>query len=628
LQAALTAKERINDAFPDGVYFGSLHTADSAHALIAALADSCGLSPVPGAEPRAELFRYLQTRDLLLVVDGFEHLVEESQLLCAILQHAPRVKLLVTCRQRLHLSGEWSLELGGLPYAPLGTPTGIESYSATQLFIERARQTSPDFLPSPMDLQAITYICELVEGLPLAIELAAAWIRTMPCIDIACAIEGGLDALSAFQPDRPPRHQSIRATFEHSWNLLTVAERGAFRRAAVFRDGFDRQAAWMVAGADQALLTSLVDKSLLRRSSAGRYEMHELLLQFAAQKLDLASVERDETRVRHARYYLGEFMAQREQELRGGKQAEAMERVRVEIRNLQAAWTWAAGHCMSREIGGALLPLATLYEMLGWWTEGEKAFGAAAVGLGAGSRPANERAGEERVVLGAVLATHGTFCLHLGALDRARAQLKASLELLGSVDDNCKEKAFPHLGMGLLLNTVGRSADAEEHLRRSLAILRLADDRLLAAITLDYLGEICVELGRGSEARALFEEALALHRANGEQWGVGRALYGLGQMAAGTGRLAEAQQRLSESATIFATLGAHDAAARSNCALGEVAYAAGKATQARKLLEESLPVLEQSRNALAAARCRASLARVRSAGSRIDLGETALPEDI
>jgi tetratricopeptide (TPR) repeat protein len=389
-----------------------------------------------------------------------------------------------------------------------------------------------------------------------------------------------------------------------------MAERGVFRRAAVFRAGFDREAAAQVAGADLTLLTALADKSLLRRSLSGRYEMHELLWQFAGEKLDEGWAERDEARARHARYYLGEFMAQRERELRGGKQGEALDRFRAEIRNLQAAWTWATSHNMHEEIGRSLLPLAILYEMLDWWQEGEKAFGSAAAELGADLRQTNEMQSEDRVVLGAVLATHGTFCLRTGALDRARVQLQASLEMLRWAPDCRKEKAFPHLGLGLLFDSVGRPADAEVHFRCSLAILRAADDRLLIAFALDYLGEICAALGKHDEARQVLQESLAMHRDNGEQWGVGRALYGLGLVAAGREEHAEARLRLHESMATFTALGAHVAAARSKVALGEAAYAAGEDAQARQFLEESLPVLESSQNALTAARCRAALARV------------------
>jgi tetratricopeptide (TPR) repeat protein len=265
---------------------------------------------------------------------------------------------------------------------------------------------------------------------------------------------------------------------------------------------------------------------------------------------------------------------------------------------------------MGEEVGCALLPLAILYEMLGWWREGQQAFGAAVDGLGAKLRQVNQVTGEERVVMGALLATHGTFCVRTGAFDQARVQLQASLEALRQVPDCRRETAFPHLGLGLLAHSEGRSDEAEAHFRCSLPILRAADDPLLTAFTLDYLGEICAEVGKQGEARQLLQEALASHRERGEQWGVGRALYGLGRVAAGLGEHAEAKRWLGESLAVFSALGARVPAARARSALGEVAYATEEYARARHLLEESLPVLEGSQNSVMAARCLVALGRV------------------
>jgi len=610
LQAALDANGQPNDAFLDGIFFVPLHTIHSTQALTLALAGSMGLLSLPGADPLAELLRHLRAKELLLVLDGFEHLVGEAGLLSAIVKHAPQVKLLITSRQRLNLSGEWRLELAGLPYAPLGTREGIETYSAAQLFLQRARQACPDIEPSQKDLQAITYICELVEGLPLAIELAAAWARALCCLDIARAVEGGLDALTAFLPDQPARRQSIRAAFEHSWTLLTSAERRAFRRIAVFRGGFDKEAAERVTGADLALLTALTDKSLLRRRLPGRYELHELLWQFAGEKLSETPGECDDAFTRHAHHYLGEFMPQRERELRGGRQQEALDRFREEIGNVQAAWSWATTHGMDDEIGRSLLSLSVLFEMLGWWQEGQAAFCAAADRLRIIPQPEDEVSGEARVVIGTRLASQGSSCVHTSDFDAALTRFQESLELLRLTSDGRKQTALPYLGLGLLANTKGRMVDAEDHFRHGLAILRVAGDTLLTAFTLDYLGEICAARGKPDEARQWLREALDLHRKNGEQCGIGRALYGLGRVAARLGEHAEARQRLGESLDVFVALGARVAAARVKIALGEVAYEEGEYASASQLLEESLPVLEETQNTVMVVRCLIALGRV------------------
>lgn len=478
LEAASAAKEQINDAFLDGVYFVSLLAVCSASALAAAVAPAIGCPLSPGADPQAELLRYLRDRELLLVLDGFEHLVGEAGCLTILLEHAPRVKLLVTSQQRLNLAGEWPLELGGLPYASLGTTAGVETYDATQLFLQRARQADPAFAPATLDTQAITFICELVEGLPLAIELAASWVKAMRCLEIAQAVESGLDVLTAFQRDLPTRHRSIQATFEHSWRLLSTVERQALRRLAVFRGGFTRESAERVAGADWALLTALVDKSLLRRARSGRYEMHGLLRLFAAERLAEAPTEGDDVRARHACHYLGEFMAQRFAESRDGMQREALEGFREEFGNVQAAWAWAIELELHDAIGRSCLPLARFYAMLGWRREGEAAFGAAADRLKAGLPLADGAVNQRRVVTGAVLAAHGSFCVRTGDLARAHARLHECLTLLQPPVEGRIEAAFPQLGPGFLADCEGGSVDAEDHLWRCLAILRAAHDLL------------------------------------------------------------------------------------------------------------------------------------------------------
>ncbi len=365
LQAALQAKEQPDDVFLDGIFFVSLQGVCSEVTLAAAIATAVGLSHLPGSETPAELLRHLRGRDMLLVLDGFEHLVAHAGLLSVILQHAPAVKLLVTSRQRLNLTGEWVLELGGLPYASLGSREGIEAFPAAQLFIQRARQARPDLQLSAMDHQAITHICELVEGLPLVLELAAAWTRTMSCLEIAQAVEAGAEALTAFAQDLPLHHRSLRASFEHSWKLLSPHEQEILRRLAVFRGGFTHEAAEKVAGADLATLAGLADKSLLRRDPGGRYSFHAALHWYVDGMLRRSPAEYERTRERHFHYYLGEFWEQREAELGDGRPAEALKRLQEEIGNLQAAWKWATAHDARDEAGRAFQRALTITQTVG-----------------------------------------------------------------------------------------------------------------------------------------------------------------------------------------------------------------------------------------------------------------------
>src|SRR6266545_3528908 len=182
-----------------------------------------------------------------------------------------------TSREPLHLRVEWLMDLDGLPVPQDVEASSVERSSAVQLFVQTARRMQADFALSPATSPSVVRICQLVAGTPLAIELAAAWVRSQSCVEIARALEQSLEQLATTMRDVPARHRSMRAVFEHSWRLLSDAEQGVLRRLAVFRGGMEADAAEQVAGATSSLLAALVDKSLLRRNGAGRYDLHELV---------------------------------------------------------------------------------------------------------------------------------------------------------------------------------------------------------------------------------------------------------------------------------------------------------------------------------------------------------------
>ncbi|RME44461.1 MAG: SARP family transcriptional regulator, partial [Chloroflexi bacterium] len=316
---ALAAAGQQVGMFQHGVWFVSLAGLDSAESLVPAIAGVLNVPLHGGEEPDARLLAYLHDKEMLLVLDDFEHLLDGTDLVLDILRGAPQIVILITSRQRLNVQAEYVIGVEGLalpppprpsPYQGEGVRKGVESYSAVQLFVERADQTTRSgFALSAETIPDVVRVCQLVEGMPLAIELAAALADTYSCADIARSIRGTLDFLATTMRDVPPRHRSMRAVFESSWGRLSEAERRVLAHASVFRGGFTQEAALAVIGhqlpvnSDQlsvnsdetgqsSLITdhcllSLVDKSLLRRTASGRYEMHELLRQFAAEKLEI-----------------------------------------------------------------------------------------------------------------------------------------------------------------------------------------------------------------------------------------------------------------------------------------------------------------------------------------------------
>ncbi|HEX9840678.1 MAG TPA: NB-ARC domain-containing protein [Anaerolineales bacterium] len=237
---ALEVAHRLHDIFDDGVCFVSLVGTSASEFIIPEIIDSLGFIPSGALDLKAQLFHFIKDKHILLILDNLEHLLNGIELLDELLEHAPQVKLLTTSRQQLNLRAEWAFEVQGLPVPSHIEMENLESNSAAALFVQRAKQTKMDFIPTRDDYSSIKRICQLVEGLPLALELAATWVRMLSVKEIAHEIERNIDFLTTTGRDVPQRHRSIRAVFEYSWNLLTEEERRILRQLAVFRRGFTR----------------------------------------------------------------------------------------------------------------------------------------------------------------------------------------------------------------------------------------------------------------------------------------------------------------------------------------------------------------------------------------------------
>jgi len=256
--------------------------------IVPAIAEALEFSFLGPASPKDQLFNHLARevkQSALLVLDNFEHLLAQSpaaaDLVAEILQRFAGINILSTSRERLNLHGECIYELHGLPTPLPGDVDSLKDYSAAVLFVQCARRIDVEFELAKEDKPALVRICQLVEGIPLALELAAVWVGMLSCREIAQEIESNTDFLITSMRDIPERHRSLRATFEHSWRLLSEAERDALCRLSVFHGWFDCLAAEIVAGASLPLLSSLVSKLLIRRTQDGRYDLHEVIRQYA-----------------------------------------------------------------------------------------------------------------------------------------------------------------------------------------------------------------------------------------------------------------------------------------------------------------------------------------------------------
>ncbi len=352
--------------YPGGVYYVRLVSIDSADFIVPAIADVLGLSLSGSLDPQEQLLKHLAVHArhaLLLVLDNLEHLLAPSDpgdgkadaamLLVELLQ-IPNLKILVTSRERVCVQGEWSFELHGLPFPTNDQISQLENYSAAFLFIQRARQVRADFEVLPDEWPCLAKICQMVEGTPLAIELAAAWAGVLSIGGIAQEIASNLDFLKTSMRDVSERHRSLRAVFDHSWKLLSEDERRAVRQLSVFRGGFTRESAEAVAGASLNMLDALARRSVVQRIAEHRYGLHAMMRQYGAEKLSIKG-EVDAVCARHLKFF-SSFAEARDPSFHGVQNPYWAERLDGELDNFRAALTWAVEHDIERalQLGCAL----------------------------------------------------------------------------------------------------------------------------------------------------------------------------------------------------------------------------------------------------------------------------------
>jgi predicted ATPase len=365
----------------DGVFFLPLAQINTLKEIVLAMAEQLEILLFGDSDPLDQILKYLGGQRFLLILDGFEHLLADTDLIASILQHAPNVTILVTSRERLKITGEYVYRLGELSYPEdeqaksMDLEQAVNTFSAVGLFLHHARLIRPDLEYNPDMLAEVVRICRLVQGMPLAIILAVSWIETLSLEELADTIADNIDILASEQRDLPPRQRSIRAAFEASWQRLSPTNQAVFAKLFVFRGGFNRKAAQMIAGADIFVLRTLVEKSLIVPAGSDRYELHELLRQFAAQKLaDSGGVE--QVQLAHSKYYLSTLNSL-EADVKGQRQADTFKEINLDLKNITQAWFWALDQAHFEWVDSALESLTVFCYYFSRGNEGHELFTAA-----------------------------------------------------------------------------------------------------------------------------------------------------------------------------------------------------------------------------------------------------------
>ncbi len=581
---AVTTAELLKAEFPDGVYFVALADLTDVDRLATTIANTLQFTLYRREEePFQQLLNYLADKQLLLVLDNFEHLLAAATLTSTLLGRAPRVKILATSRERLNVQGEWLLEVSGLGY-----PTAIDEtvdnlardYSAAELFVRSAQRVNPQFALNQQNAPAVLRICQLVEGMPLALELAASWLRMLTCEEIATEIQQSLAILSTTQRDLPERHRSMRALFDYSWSLLSEPECMTLQQLSVLRGGFRREAAQAVAGASLPVLLALVDKSLVRNDGAGRFSLHELLRQFASQQLVSQPTEMAATHQRHMRYFTT-LLDRQQGALQSKQQKQILGEVIADLENIRAAWRHAIEQQQIAILESVIDTLATVYELRAWFHEGETVFSHALLHCQEWAVTAR------RVLEGKLLARLGFFSHRLGKYAAAQQYLEQSYQLLQAANAPLAV-IYTLNNLAEISRITGDYEQSERWLNESVALGRAHSAQLLLARALNILGVLQGARGEYATAQQLFQESLAIYETLEDPLGIAKIMNNLGILAFFAEDYPAAQSFYQRSLTINHDLG-HDydaAVAYSN--LGLVAQKQGNLPEAVEIFHESL----------------------------------------
>lgn len=604
---ALAAAEAAANAslFPHGTWFVSLAELDNATLLPTTIADAVNLSLAGAASPQAQLLGYLRQKRLLLVLDNAEHLLGETaviHLLQQLLTRIPGLKLLVTSRERLNVRGEWLLMVEGLPFPAAAPKEG--TYAAAALFVQCAQQVQPEFQLTMANREAVWRICQLVEGVPLGIELAATWLRLLSCAEIVAEIGRSYDFLSDAPRAVAERHQSLQAVFAYSWKLLTPNEQQVLARLAVFRAGFSREAAQTVAQAKLPLLASLVDKSFLRVRQPGRYEMHAVLRQYALDKL--LPVAQIQVQDRHAAFYAA-FLQGWLRPLQGGDQLAALDGIRLELENVRAGWRWA----LERPLQVATLlnwqslvrdmseTMFHFFTMRSWFEEGEQLLGQVVDWLG--------QWGEETAVMQwRIQARHGWLQFLRGQTAQGEQTLHYSLARLDEAGA-AAETIFCHNYLGAAAFYRQDEAGALTHLQQALTLAQRLDDPFGEAIALDIMGRVQMHRQDFDVAEQLLQQSLARKRPLGDRFGMGFSLQNLGVVAQALGQPERARRLYEESLALREEMGDRRGMGLCLEKLGDLALAAGDEAAARRLYERCKAIFVEIGHVVSVTAVRAKL---------------------
>ena len=627
----LQVAAELADQFAEGVFLVRLAAVRDPEQVLPAIIQTLGISELSSISPLILLKAALKDKQLLLLLDNFEQVIQAAVHVAELLVSCPKLKIIVTSQVVLHVQAEREFSVPPLSLPNLRQLPDLQTlsqYEAVALFIQRAQAVKADFAVTNANAPAVAAICARLDGLPLAIELAAARVKFFAPPALLARLEQGLAVLSGGARDLPARQQTLRGAIAWSYNLLTLEEQQLFRRLAVFVDGFIWEAAEVVCVAAGELkgdildgLFSLVDKSLLRQQESAqgepRFWMLQLLREFGLEYLTSAG-ETELTRTAHASYYLA-LAEEAEPQLRGTDSGRWFTRLAQEHKNLQAALSWQLERAEMRagsegdkewteqamRLCGALF---WFWNIRGYYREG-RSFLERALAI---------REGVAASVQIKMLYAASVLAINQDDFERAEALCRECLALSGELGDTA-DKATALCQLGFVAWARCQYVQARAQLEEAVALFQELGDTWNRARSLAYLVRVFAAQGEYSRARALAEQSLGLSRALGDK---GRIAVALGEQARvrfmAQDDFAQAQALAEQSLALFRELGDTQYTAYMLSLLGEMQLIQGKQAQAREMLEESVATFKELGDRWSTAEALLSCARV-----AVSLGEFA-----
>lgn len=577
---ALEIAEKQFHRFGHGAYFIPLQPLTDIEQIIPAIAQQLGFFFTTDARPpKQQLLDYLAEKEMLLVIDNWEHLLDGALFVAELLQAAPGVRVLATSRERLNLSGETIYGLRGMQYPTWETPQDAWQYDAVKLLAQAARRVQPDFDLAADNLDFVARICRLTEGMPLGILLAVSWLDTLSLERIADEIVRSLDFLETEMRDVSERHRSLRAILEAAWARLKPDEQNVFMILSVFRGGFMLDAAEAVASATLRTMQALVNKAFLVRTRTGRYDVHELLRQYGYSRLSARGQLVDALR-RHSVYF-AKFLKTRENDLKAGHQLKALDDIATELGNIRQGWQQALQDEQIDLIEQSLFSFRMYLNVRSRQLEFMSLFADAERVL----RPRYAA----HLSYSKLLISYGSILFRFGRFQEIEALVRPAIAVARAIDDPLTIAS----GCALLALSVIWLDTRDEVWAlcdEALGIFEQFGDRFELANALVAKSYICGVYGKYDETLSLCRRALEIQRRGGDEIGMAQTLHNIAVAADFAGQLDEFEARVREALELRKRFNLPEGIARSLRELGGIEFQKGNVDAARNFVDESLRV--------------------------------------